>query len=249
MINYKNILFLLFLILIFVEGCDNNPVASNASLNSDFNIKFGQSVYIPGENLHLIFEDVVEESRCPQGVNCFVEGTAKIKLLISQGTDVRIDTVQTYLPQKIISIGEINNSYLFWVKNVTPYPKQNQKIIKQDYVLTLNVSHFTYGFPNSEIENKTGLFGQVFIGPTLPVERRGYISYKPYATSFLIVNIKADSIITDTDSTGRFIALLPAGEYRIFSNKGSPIFNDTSKYTVNEGKMTFINIKYINPIR
>lgn len=242
-----NLFFVIFVLA--WNGCTENPVTPDIFLDSDFKIKFGKSAFIQRENLYITFTDVVEDSRCPEGLMCFWEGTAKIKLLISKGSENRIDTVQTYLPQKIISIGGVNNSYLFWVKKVEPHPKANVKTEKRYYLLTLNVSRFTYGFSDSEIENKTGLFGQVFISPITPVERVGYISYKPFSASFKIVDNREDSIIVNSDSTGKFIAYMPPGEYHLVPNKGFPIFSETTKYIVTEGKMTFIKIFYDNPLR
>ncbi|MCL5029625.1 MAG: hypothetical protein M1480_11500 [Bacteroidetes bacterium] len=234
--------------LFFFCSCEENPVAPNASLNSDFNIKYDQSVYITEENLLITFEDVIEESRCPLGLKCYWEGTAKIKLLIRQGNEVRVDTVQTYLPQSIISIGEINNSYLFWVKKVEPYPKRNMLIEKRNYILTLNISHFTYGFSDSEIEYKTGIFGQVYItgGPAL---RTGYIDERPFQTTFKIVNNQNDSTTVQTDSTGKFIAYLQPGQYHVAPNKGFPILISTETYNVNDGKMNYLNIFYDSGMR
>ncbi len=165
------------IIIVFTSyNCEeSNPIASTESLNSDFSIRYGESVYIPGENLLINFSKIVEDSRCPIGIRCFRQGTAKIELVIRHGNEKRIDTVQTYLPQSIIPIGGINSSYLFWVKNVQPYPIWKQTIKKEDYILTLNVSHFTFGFRNSEITNRTGLFGQVFLTDE-PDLRIGYIN-------------------------------------------------------------------------
>lgn len=175
MINHKNISQFVLMLLFFANGCVDNPVAPNVSLNNDFNIKYGQSVYIPGENLLINFSKIVEDSRCPIGIRCFWQGTAKIELVIRHGNEKRIDTVQTYLPQSIIPIGGINNSYLFWVKNVQPYPIWKQTIKKEDYILTLNVSHFTFDSPYSVIKDGTGLFGQVFFTDE-PDLRIGYIN-------------------------------------------------------------------------
>ncbi|MEW6702881.1 MAG: hypothetical protein AB1298_09195, partial [Bacteroidota bacterium] len=215
-----NLFFVIFVLA--WNGCSENPVTPDIFLDSDFKIQFGKSVFIQRENLYITFTDVVEDSRCPEGLRCFWEGTAKIKLLISKGSENRIDTVQTYLPQKIISIGEVNNSYLFWVKKVEPYPKANAKIEKRYYLVTLNVSRFTYGFSASEIENKTGVFGQAYIGPITPVERNGYINYKPFQTSFKIVDSNNDSTTVQTDSAGRFIFYLQRGEYQIVPDKKFP---------------------------
>ena len=246
---YKKISFLL-IAFIYFESCNDNPVSTNnVSLNSDFKIKYGQSVYIPDENLFIAFQDVVEESRCPEGLRCFVQGTAKIKLLIRQGNDTVTDTVETYLPQSIVSVGQINNSYLFDVKDVKPYPKQNIKIDVHNYALTLNISHFTYGFSDSEIENKTGIYGQVFISPIAPVEIAGHINYKPFRTSLTFVDNKNDSTFVQTDSIGKFISFLNVGEYHLAPVKGLPSLNDMRIFTVAEKKMIYIKVYLESGIR
>ncbi len=250
MSNLKKNISIIFLFFLFINGCADNPVSiDNVSLNSDFKIKYGRSVYLPDENLFISFQDVVEESRCPEGLECFWQGTAKIKLFIRQGKDTLTDTVETYLPHSIVSIGPINNSNLFDVKDVEPYPKQNVKVDISNYVLTLNVSHFTYGFSDSEIQNKTGIYGQVFISPIAPFEIVGHINYKPFRTSFRFVDNKNDSIFVQTDSTGKFISYLNLGEYHLAQVKGSPSLNDTRTITVLDGKMTYINLIFNSGIK
>ena len=242
--------FLISTIFLFYGCEESNPVTPNVSVNNDFIIKYGQSVYIPEENIFITFEDVVEDSRCPQGADCISEGTAKIKLLIRQGIDLLFDTVQTYLPQSIIRIGEINNSYLFHVKNASPYPKLNEKIIKQDYILTLNVSHFTYGFPEQQILLGTGIFGQAYLNESGPGPVRiGFIYERPFSTSFRIINSSVDTTAIQTDPTGKFIVYLQPGKYQIVFSKGYPYLTSPNIFTVTAGKMTFLNIYFDNGIR
>ncbi len=250
MSNLKKYITIIFLSVLYFSSCSDNTVSvNNVSLNSDFRIKYGQSVYIPDENLFIAFQDVVEESRCPEGMECFWQGTAKIKLFIRQGNETLSDTVETYLPQSIVSIGLKNNSYLFNVKDVQPYPKHNVKVDISNYVLTLNVSHFTYGFSDSKIKNKTGIYGQVFLSPIAPFEIAGHINYKPFRTSFRLVDNKNDSTFVRTDSTGNFISYLTAGEYHLAQVKGLPSLNDTRTFTALEGKMIYINLIFNSGIK
>jgi len=247
----KNILLPFLLLLIFTMGCADNPVSViNTSLNTDFKINFGHTVYISNENLFIKFSDVVEDSRCPEGAYCIVPGTARIKLLISQENNSEIDTLNIYT-QSIVSVGEINNSYIFQVKNLTPLPKVYEKINKQDYILTLHISHFTYGFSDSEINNKTGIFGQVYIsgGPAL---RNGYIDREPFQTTLKIVNNKSDTVMVPTDFTGRFIDYTPAGNYKILSSNRNlfpRLIGGSILCTVNTGKMTFQEVDFDNGVR
>ncbi len=41
----------------------------------------------PGENLRLRFDDVLEDSRCPKGVECFWTGQARIAIRVLQAGD------------------------------------------------------------------------------------------------------------------------------------------------------------------
>jgi len=244
-LNIKFIyLFGSFIIIYLLCSCAENPVSvNNVSLNKDIKIMYGQSVYIPEEDLLITFQDVVEESRCPEGLRCFIQGTAKIKLFIRQGNDTLTDTVETYLPQSLVSIGQINNSYLFDVKDVEPYPKQSGRIDVHQYILTLKISHFTYGFLDSEIVNKTGTYGQTFITGG-PAQRAGLVNYYPFETTALLVNSSNDTSKVQTDSTGRFISYIPAGEYNVISQSSFPFLIQTKTISVVKNKMTYVILNY-----
>jgi|GEM_PF-5698546 len=245
--NYKIVLYLFISFMVLKTGCKNNPLMPEVSLNNDFSIKYGNTVYIPEENISVTFKDVVEDSRCPYGP-CNGDNTVKIQLVIRQGFESRVDTVQTRFTQSIVSIGEINNSYLFWVKGVEPSVKINENINKSDYVLDLNITHFTYGFSESEIENKTGIFGQVYINTGGPINWIGYLNEKPYEATFRVVDSKSDTTTIKTDTTGRFISSLSPGEYHLIRSRGFPWLIDTTSFSLIQGSMKFINVYYAVPI-
>ena len=153
----KNVFVTLIIFVAFISGCkkqssmvtettarDEDIAIKLVSLDESIDIKYGESVLIPLEDLTIKFNEIISDSRCPEGVICFWQGTAKIELKISKGSEIQTDTIQTYIPEKIITIGKSNNSYKFLLKNVYPYPKYNTAIDKKDYVITLNVSRYTY---------------------------------------------------------------------------------------------------------
>ena len=149
MYDIKKILFSLALILIFLRGCTDNPVSINSvPENTDFQIQYGETVNLKGADLLITFSDVVEDSRCPEGLRCFIQGTAKVKLYLSLGFEHKTDTVQTYLPDKVVNVGKENNLFLFHVKKLEPHPRLNQIINKSDYRLTLNITAAVYDFKN-----------------------------------------------------------------------------------------------------
>jgi len=244
----KLVLFTLFL-LFFLSSCYNAPTSvSEKALNSDFTIKYRRTVALTGENLYITFADVVKDTR----TSAAKDGTANIELLVRQGIDQQTDTVQTEFPQSIVTIGKINNSYLFWVKDVQPSSKQGTNISKSDYILTLHVSHFTYGFADSTIKNKTGLYGQAYVSPTAPVERIGYVYYKPLPITLKIVDSNQDTVLVSTDSTGRFIDYSPPGTYKILSANGNRfpyLTGNPVNCTVSKDDMTYKVLQFDSGLR
>ena len=55
-------------------------------LGQEFELKINQKATIEGEGLAVAFESVLEDSRCPEGVDCIWAGNAKIKIRLSKPT-------------------------------------------------------------------------------------------------------------------------------------------------------------------
>jgi hypothetical protein len=54
------------------------PTGQDPVLGSSFNLRYGEHSTLAGENLTLTFMQVLEESRCPVGVQCIWEGNARV---------------------------------------------------------------------------------------------------------------------------------------------------------------------------
>jgi hypothetical protein len=55
-------------------------------LGQEFELKINQEATIEGEGLAVAFESVLQDSRCPEGVDCIWAGNAKIKIRLSKQT-------------------------------------------------------------------------------------------------------------------------------------------------------------------
>ncbi len=154
--------------------------------------------------------EVVEDSRCPSGVNCIWKGTVRLKVrLESEG-----NTTQT--PE--LSFG---NSVVFGDKKITlvtvnPAAVSNLIINKKDYVFEFSVSN------NSKQLLVSGILdGTMTIGPICPVERVDN-PCKPTPEMFAQKKIGVyqgdDKKLIKTltpDKDGRFKTTLPAGVYYV----------------------------------
>jgi len=136
----KKLLFIFIAILI--AGCAL-PSDSNGAVKNELTLRYGESKSLlgedvrraPGEDIHVTFEKVLEDSRCPVGVTCVWEGNAKIRLSL--------------LELDILSAGELNSNvkidpdslllagYMFRIKSLDPYPVDGVIIDSVNYRVTL----------------------------------------------------------------------------------------------------------------
>jgi hypothetical protein len=81
----------LMLFGVSLVGCQLNQKAdadpASYTVNEAFGLGGGREAVIQGENLRLRFDDVLEDSRCPKGVECFWTGQARIAIRVLQAGD------------------------------------------------------------------------------------------------------------------------------------------------------------------
>jgi len=126
----KKVLYLI--VLSFLLSCQSSISDGEVSLGEDFDIKFGKNITIPHENISILFKDVLEDSRCPEGATCIWAGNAKIAILLNE-TEVDLNT---YLEPRQSRI----SSYSIDLISVKPYPKVGVEVKKDDYVVKLLIT-------------------------------------------------------------------------------------------------------------
>ena len=98
-------------------------------LNTNFELKFGQSAEIKKEKLTIKFQNV-NDSRCPKGTNCIWQGEGKVTLKVN-ATSFEISTLN---PTKD-TLG-----YTFSLISLLPEPDISKSITNKDYILKMKVS-------------------------------------------------------------------------------------------------------------
>lgn len=114
------------------EGNKLEKPKNEVSLNQPFTINFGQEIIIKDEKLAIKFISVVEDSRCPEGMDCVWAGNARILIMLNGFTSMEFNTAW-------YSESKFSN---YKIKFITLSPKRNTKrVIKSnDYVATLLVT-------------------------------------------------------------------------------------------------------------
>lgn len=108
-----------------------------ASLNQEFTLKAGETISLDDSGLKIRFEDVTEDSRCPEDVKCVWAGNGKIVLAVSiKGRTPGKINLNTMLEPREAPVDRYNIKLI----KLDPYPKQATTMKKSDYAATLLVS-------------------------------------------------------------------------------------------------------------
>ena len=133
------------LLILFMVVYSCNSVAQTESTerstdptgNHQIIIKFGQMDRVAAENLSVIFVAVLEDSRCPEGVQCVWAGNARIALTV-----VKTGHTASSLELNTNDRFAVEAQYLEYVIkliDLKPYPKEGVQIKKQDYTVIVTV--------------------------------------------------------------------------------------------------------------
>ena len=125
-----SILFL-FLMGWMPQSCDTKEVAPG----HEFKLKVGQEVKVHEAGIKVSLNAVVEDSRCPTGVQCIWAGNGKVSVRLSKDKSEAVSVE--------LNTGEPKSStyegYEVRLVRLDPYPKNGSTISKDDYVATLMV--------------------------------------------------------------------------------------------------------------
>lgn len=129
--------FLLFIILVSValSACKKDPPIPPFKFYDGIGtLSVGQSglFYLKDtiEPIELKFIRVVSDSRCPEGVQCFVQGAIFVEILLDK-------TVSKVIPEPNNQINY--KGYKIAITQAVPYPKLGSVIREQDYKVEFKI--------------------------------------------------------------------------------------------------------------
>ncbi len=130
----NNTCFILVVFITFIAaGCDN---IISTDVNEEFFIGPGQKAEIRESGLEITFNRVIEDSRCPIGVECVWAGNGKVEIAIQfSGEKPLVQELNTNLEPGEIKAGE----YKIRLLELQPYPEKDQEILPQNYTIKLIV--------------------------------------------------------------------------------------------------------------
>lgn len=111
-------------------------------LGDVFTLQQGQEAVIRSEDLHVRFDSVLEDSRCPTQVNCVWSGQARIAVAVwrDQEEPVTLEFNTNPAPgenQQTLT----HSSYTIRLESLDPYPQAPEQSMEQaEYRATLQIS-------------------------------------------------------------------------------------------------------------
>jgi hypothetical protein len=127
---------LLALTVGFASCGANRTTGETAPLGQTIKLKVKQAVEVREAAIRVSFDEVVDDSRCPEGVTCVWAGNGKIKLTVMRtGSEARVIELNTNLKPRVVSF----EGYEIKLEQLDPYPRVNGKTPPDSYVATISV--------------------------------------------------------------------------------------------------------------
>jgi len=141
--NMKKLPFLSLLILGLALGACQNRKAQDAGytsfrLDEIFELPFARTARLADGELTLRFQDVPEDSRCPEGVTCVWAGQVTV-VLAAKLAEHRQDLRFTREAKSKKNVTNSFQGYKVHLLGVEPYPREGSPLKKEDYRLRLSV--------------------------------------------------------------------------------------------------------------
>jgi hypothetical protein len=111
--------------------------ATVVRLGQEFELKINQDAAIEGEGLSVVFESVVEDSRCPEGVDCVWSGNAKVRIRSSKQ---KLTPATIELNTDVESKSSSYLNYEIRLIALKPRPKADKPVQPNEYKATLVVA-------------------------------------------------------------------------------------------------------------
>lgn len=125
---------LLSLILLFLFG---NVLETQAQKTSPVKFTVKHQKTVTKDDLTIEFVSLIEDSRCPIGVNCIWAGNAKVQIKVSNKKKAsKVFELNTNLQPKTVNF----ECYEIALESLTPHPKADVSTNPNDYTAIFAVS-------------------------------------------------------------------------------------------------------------
>ena len=124
--------YLFLCVALVLLGCQSSLSTTKPQLGEEVEVKVGEKVAFRDAEIILQFKKVIEDSRCPNGVECVWAGNAKILIRLNQQSL----KLNTHVEPQEETIGK----YHIQLVSLSPYPEFKHAIEQDEYVATFLIT-------------------------------------------------------------------------------------------------------------
>ncbi|MFT4759029.1 MAG: hypothetical protein ACI9XO_000170 [Paraglaciecola sp.] len=144
----KNLTSLFFAVMLFsMTSCDTKKAQEDTDtvdyntvqLDAPFKMTQKKGVKFENDDLKITFDNISEDSRCPEGTTCVWEGQVKVNLTVKTKNGSEKVEILRKGKQKENAIQQIG-THTIYLMAVNPYPRESKpKMVQEDYKITMIV--------------------------------------------------------------------------------------------------------------
>jgi hypothetical protein len=112
------------------------PIADGQVRPRNVSITIHREKSVPRTGMRIRFLELVDDSRCPEDIDCIWAGNAKIKIEVRSGRNRRETfELNSMTEPKVVTYA----GYEISLADLTPHPRSNIRINRNGYVATFSV--------------------------------------------------------------------------------------------------------------
>jgi len=138
--NMKTMQLFIFALSVFVTliACEESREESlpiDNLFGESITLEIGKSSDIQADLLTITFDKLVEDSRCPTGVECFWEGQATVQFLVNETTT--LDLIMRAGHEDLAK--DTLDNYIYTLLDVSPYPNMTDNLPLPEDAYTVEI--------------------------------------------------------------------------------------------------------------
>lgn len=130
----RSLIYLTFLMLVFAVSTFAQQTSKMASAEK-VSVKYGETVSTKSKRVKAKLVEIIEDSRCPEDVDCIWAGRIRIKLTVTTKKGAPADIELSSDQQTSVEVG----AYRLTLGEVGPKRKGGTALTKEDYVAEITI--------------------------------------------------------------------------------------------------------------
>ena len=125
------------IVLVALFCCKNDFISAPLVLNKPIELRYGEISKNADYNISIVLDSVLNDSRCPIGMECIWAGNAEVRFIYSSANSTQpfvLNTLTSFPTDTLIE------GYRIKLNTLTPYPEAGLVIKQVDYKAEIQIT-------------------------------------------------------------------------------------------------------------